>query len=143
MTTAVLDAFKEADVCIVNVPANMTKYYQPLDLTVNGYAKRYLKRKFVEWYSGQVKSQLDKNISIEDIQVGLQLTKLKPIHAGWLVEFYNHMTTTKGLSMVVGKLPESLMLLSSVQKRCHPSTPSVTSTQCWVMMTGKWMMIVI
>ena len=27
-TTAVLDAFKEADICIVNVPANMTKYYQ-------------------------------------------------------------------------------------------------------------------
>ena len=54
MTTAVLDAFKEADICIVNVPANMTKYYQPLDLTVNGYAKRYLKRKFIEWYSGQV-----------------------------------------------------------------------------------------
>ena len=54
MTTAVLDAFKEADICIVNVPANMTKYYQPLDLTVNGYAKRYLKRKFIQWYSGQV-----------------------------------------------------------------------------------------
>ena len=96
MTTAVLDAFKEVDICIVNVPASMTKYYQPLALTVNGYAKRYLKRKFIEWCSGQVKSQLDKNISIEDIQVGLQLTKLKPIHAGWLVEFYNHMTTRKG-----------------------------------------------
>ena len=81
MTTAVLDAFKEAEISIVNVPANMTKYYQPLDLTVNGYAKRFLKRKFIEWYSGQVKSQLDKNISIEDVQVGLQLTKLKPIHA--------------------------------------------------------------
>ena len=98
MTTAVLDAFKEADICIVN----MTKYYQPLDLTVNGYAKRYLKRKFIEWYSGQVKFQLDKNISIEDIQVGLQLTKLKPIHAGWLVEFYNHMTTTKGKDIIDG-----------------------------------------
>ena len=123
MTTAVLDAFKEAGICIVNVPANMTKYYQPLELTVNDYAKRYLKRKFIEWYSGQVKSQLEKNISIEDIQVGLQLTKLKPIHAGWLVEFYNHMTTTKGKDIIDGggKLPESLMLLSSVQKRKMPS----------------------
>ena len=76
--------------------------HQRLDLTVNGYAKRYLKRKFIEWYSGQVKSQLDKNISIEDIQVGLQLTKLKPIHAGWLVEFYNHMTITKGKDIIGG-----------------------------------------
>ena len=54
MTPAVLDAFKEENICIVNVPANMTKFYQPLDLTVNGYAKRFLKRKFNEWYSGKV-----------------------------------------------------------------------------------------
>ena len=39
MTAAVVDAFKEANICIVNVPANMTKFYQPLDLTVNGYCK--------------------------------------------------------------------------------------------------------
>ena len=35
ITTAVLDAFKEANICIVNVPANMAKFYQPLDLMVN------------------------------------------------------------------------------------------------------------
>ena len=52
MTKDVLDAYKDANVCIVNVPPNMTKFYQPLDLTVNGYAKRFLKRKFNEWYSG-------------------------------------------------------------------------------------------
>ena len=96
MTPAVLDAFKEENICIVNVPANMTKFYQPLD----GYAKRFLKRKFNEWYSGQVKTQLDKNIAIEDVQVGLQLTRLKPIHAAWLVEFYNHMTTSKGKEII-------------------------------------------
>ena len=28
-----------------------------------------------------------KNIAIEDVQVGLQLTRLKPIHAAWLIEF--------------------------------------------------------
>ena len=73
----------------------MTKFYQPLDLTVNGYAKQFLKCKFNEWYSGQVKAQLDNWISIDDVQVGLQLTKLKPIDAGWLVEFYNGLTTSK------------------------------------------------
>ena len=52
ITTAVLDAFKEANICIVNVPANMTKFYQPIDLTSNGYCKRLLKRKFKKWYSG-------------------------------------------------------------------------------------------
>ena len=52
MTTAVLDAFKEVNICIVKVPANMTKFYQPIDLTGTGYCKRLLKRKFKKWYSG-------------------------------------------------------------------------------------------
>ena len=47
-----------------------------------------------------MKAQLDDGISIDDVQVGLQLTKLKPIHAGWLVEFSNHMTTSKGKEII-------------------------------------------
>ena len=81
--------------CIVNVPTNIKKFCQPLDLTVNGCVKRFLKRKLNEWYLGQVKAQLDDGISIDDVQVGLLLTKLKPLHAGWLVGFHNHVTTSK------------------------------------------------
>ena len=43
---------------------------------------------------------MDKGINIEDVQVGLQLTKLKLIHAGWLVDFYNHMSTSKGKEII-------------------------------------------
>ena len=46
MTTFSLEALKEADLRIANVPANMTKFSQALDLTVNGYANRFFKRKF-------------------------------------------------------------------------------------------------
>ena len=81
MTTAVLGAFKDANICIANITANMTKFYQPIDLTVNYYCKRFLKCKFNEWYSGQVKAQLGNGVEIDDVQVGLQLTKLKPVHA--------------------------------------------------------------
>ena len=66
-----------ANICIVNVPANMTKFYQPLDLKVNGYAKRFLKRKFNEWYSGQVKTQLDKGINIEDVTSRSAVNKIE------------------------------------------------------------------
>ena len=83
--TVVFEVFKEADIFVVNVPANMTKFCQPLDLTVSGYAKRFLKSKFNEWCSGQVKAQVDDWISIDDVQVGLKLTKLTPIRAGLLV----------------------------------------------------------
>ena len=44
-TSPVVESYEENNICIVNVPANMTRYYQPLDLTVNGYAKRFMKKK--------------------------------------------------------------------------------------------------
>ena len=47
MTAEVLNAYEEANILIINVPPNMTKYYQPLDLSVNGYAKRFLKSEFI------------------------------------------------------------------------------------------------
>lgn len=82
MTTVVLDAFKEANICIVNIPVNMTKNYQPLDLTINGYAKRFFKRKFSERFSDQLLRQLDNGVSLEDIKVSQQLSRLKPFRAG-------------------------------------------------------------
>ena len=43
MTTDVLDVITKNNICVVNAPANMTKFYQLLDLTVNGNAKRFSK----------------------------------------------------------------------------------------------------
>ena len=75
MTAEVLNAYEKANILIINVPANMTKYYQPLDLNVNEYAKRFLKRKFIEWCWSQVRAYLDNGVSIDDIEVELQLSK--------------------------------------------------------------------
>ena len=36
-----------------------------------------------------MKTQLDTGVEINDFQEGLQLIKLKPAHACWIVEFYN------------------------------------------------------
>ena len=96
MTPGVLDSYKAYNICVINVPANMTKFYQPLDLTVNKEAKRFLKRKFVNWYSHQVSNQLSEGKPLESVQVSLKLSLIKPIHAGWLVEFYNYMTSAEG-----------------------------------------------
>ena len=40
-----------------------------------------------------MKTQLDTGVEINDFQEGLQLIKLKPAHACWIVEFYNHVST--------------------------------------------------
>ena len=46
MTSDLLNLFRDNKILLTNVPANMTKLYQPLNLTVNGYAKRFMARKF-------------------------------------------------------------------------------------------------
>ena len=96
MTSEVLDSYKSHNICVISVPKNMTKHYQLLDLTVNREAKRFLKRKFVDWYSSQVSNQLQEGIWLESVQVPLKSSIIKPILAGWLIEFYNYMTTEEG-----------------------------------------------
>jgi hypothetical protein len=44
----VLDILAKKNILVTTVPASMTKYYQPLDLTVNGYAKKFLAKSFNE-----------------------------------------------------------------------------------------------
>ena len=80
-----LDSYKVYDIYVIHVLADLTKYYQPLDLTVNREAKRFLKRKFVDWYSYQVSNQLSDGKSLESVQVPVKLSIIKPIHPGWLV----------------------------------------------------------
>jgi len=50
----------------------------------------------VDWYSKQVSDQLTAGKSLESVQVPLKLSIMKPLHAGWLVEFYNFMTSSEG-----------------------------------------------
>ena len=83
MTVEVINTYEEANILITNVPANMTKYYQPLDLTVNGHAEQFLKSKFTEWCSSRVRAYLDNGVSINNIEVGLQLSKIKT-NSCWL-----------------------------------------------------------
>ena len=74
MTPQVVQHYAESNILIVTVPRNMTKYYHPLDLTVNGYSKRFLKNKFNEWYSFQVSKQLGDGIMLENVQARTDLT---------------------------------------------------------------------
>ena len=50
----------------------MTNFLQPLDLTVNGYVKKFM------WYSLQTGNQLDVGKQLQDIDVSLRLSLLKP-----------------------------------------------------------------
>lgn len=74
----------------------MTHFFQPLDLTDNGQAKKFCKEKFTTWYSQEVQRQLDSGTSFEDIAVDLRMSVIKPLHAGWLVALYDYLTGAEG-----------------------------------------------
>ena len=90
-TQKYLDVLKAYDLVHVFVPANMTSHFQPLDLTINGIAKTFLKDKFGEWYAAQVQKQLGDGSNIYAVEVKLSLSVLKPIHARWLISLYDHL----------------------------------------------------
>ena len=54
MTNAVFKKLKKNNITVSLVSANMTHLVQALDLTVNGYFKQSMKRKFTQWYSNEV-----------------------------------------------------------------------------------------
>ena len=73
---------------VVSVPANMTHFFQHLDLTVNREAKKFMKDQFTAWYSAQIHTQLDSGVALDDVDVDMRLSVLKPIHTTWLVSMF-------------------------------------------------------
>ena len=85
MTTKVINGYEKANILIVNVPTNMTKYYQPLDLTVNGFAKSFLKRnlrsncRLIYLESFKLLSKLSSDTLLA--LVNSEMSRIRP--AGW------------------------------------------------------------
>ena len=100
MTDPVNEILKRNNIILQKVPANLTYLFQPLDVqgSPNGYAKRFMKKKFTLWYDDQVQRTMDGNRfkSMEDIDIDLKLSVLKTLHASWLIELLDHMAVPAG-----------------------------------------------
>ena len=106
-------------VCVF-IPANMTNYFQPLDLTVNGPAKQFLKGKFKEWYAREIAKQVNKGIDVYSIDVNTKLSVMKPIHARWLVGLYNDL---RNKPKAIRKGFEMAGIVEAVTKELEPEDP--------------------
>ena len=93
MTATLKQKLSLHSIQLVAVPANMTHFFQPLDLTVNESAKKFMKNRFIVYYSTSVKQQLDGGKQLEDVEVDFRLTVIKPLHASWLVDMFNFLTS--------------------------------------------------
>ena len=110
MTSTVLEKLHSLNIQHIPVPANMTHLFQPLDLSVNGSAKKFMRKAFTKYYSTAVKEQLDSGKALDDISVDLRLTVMKPLHAQWLVDMYNYFTTERGQQIIMAGWAKSSML---------------------------------
>ena len=55
-----------------------------------------MKKKFTLWYADQVQRAMDAGKLMEEIDIDLKLSVLKPLHASWLIELFDHMTSPAG-----------------------------------------------
>ena len=90
-TEKVLDLIEENSCEVVFVPANMTHLFQPLDLTINGVAKKFLTTKFEEWYAKEIAGQINAGVEVYSVEIKTTLSVLKPVRTRWLIGLYDHL----------------------------------------------------
>ena len=74
MTVKVMAKLASLNLELLPVPANMTRFFQPLDLTFNGSAKKFMRARFTEYYATAVREQLENGKQLEDIDVDFRLS---------------------------------------------------------------------
>ena len=89
---------------LIIVPHNLTNKFQPLDITVNKPAKSYTE---------QVAKQLNEGKAPADVEVSLNLSEIKPLHAKWIYEMYEYL---RGRSDLVLNGFESAGITEVVEK---------------------------
>ena len=87
-----INKLSENDIKVRFVPASCTEELQPLDLSGNDTFKQSVKNAFQSWYADEIDKNLRNGQNIDELDVDLSLSHLKPIHAGWLVSAYQKIT---------------------------------------------------
>ena len=114
----VVSMLRTNNIWLVKVPNNMTHLLQPYDPTVNDHCKSFMKGMFVEWYRKQVEEALSHGKKVEDIEIKFYLTVIKPLHAKWLMQFYNHITSEKGSEIIINGWKKS-GIYDAVKNGCY------------------------
>ena len=97
-TSNILSLLDDHNIRFVVVPSHCTGRLQPLDVSVNKAVKDSLQRSFQEWYSTEVRKQLDKGIPQP---VDLSMSVVKPLGAMQLMNVFEYMYIKSNTSLIV------------------------------------------
>ena len=101
MTKAVYNLLKDHNIFLSFVPNNMTHIFQPLDLMVNSWTKKFIKEKYPVWYASQITAGLEKALAVDEIDLKTPLTTMKPLHAKWIMNLYDKITSEKEKEIIL------------------------------------------
>ena len=74
---------------LIIVPHKLTNKFQPLDISINQKAKKFVSHIFNTWYADRVSDQLRRGVAPGDVKVSMKLSDFKPLHARWIVEMFD------------------------------------------------------
>ena len=84
---------------VVIVPHNLTNKLQPLDISVSKVAKAFIQNKYNELFSNEAATQLNRGVDPTEVKITSILSDLKPLHASWIVDLYEHLKKETGVNI--------------------------------------------
>ena len=66
---------------------------------------------------------MDEGIGLEDIDIRFQQTTMKPLHANWLIDLYNKLTSPRARDVIIGGWKKSGIW--DAVKLCSRGLPSI------------------
>ena len=60
-----------------------------------------MKNNFAKWYMQQSDNALHVGTKLKDINIKFHLSVIKPLHAKWLIEYYNRISSEAGIKVFV------------------------------------------
>ena len=92
-TEEITSLLRENKIAYKCVPNNMTANFQVLDLTVNKWVKGIMIDKFIKWFAETLRKELDAGKSLDEISIKFKLTTMKPLHAKWVIDIFNQLSS--------------------------------------------------
>ena len=100
------DLLLENNIVHACVPPNLARKFPSLEINVNRVAKSFFKSRFQMWYSDEITKQMNEGKGIYAVDVNTCLSRMKAIHACWIIGLYDKLWNSEEWSSANLKRPQ-------------------------------------